>query len=79
MPPTSLIHIDLSAVHDNMRVLRRVVGRGCALCAILKANGYGLGARPLALTLARAGVDLLAVYTLQQADELLRRSLGEDR
>ncbi len=75
MPPTSLIHIDLGAVHDNMRVLRRVVGRGCAVCAILKANGYGLGARPLAVTLARAGADLLAVYTLQQAEELARESL----
>ncbi len=75
MPPTSLIHIDLGAVHDNMRVLRRVVGRGCALCAILKADGYGLGARPLAVTLARAGADLLAVYTLRQAEELARESL----
>ncbi|MEE9130218.1 MAG: alanine racemase [Phycisphaerales bacterium] len=75
MSPTSLIHIDLGAVHDNMRVLRRVVGRRCALCAILKADGYGLGARPLAVTLARAGADLLAVYTLQQAQELARESL----
>ncbi len=75
MLSTSLIHIDLGAVHDNMRVLRRVVGRGCALCAILKADGYGLGARPLAVTLARAGADLLAVYTLQHAEELACESL----
>ncbi len=75
MLSTSLIHIALGTVHDNMRVLRRVVGGRCALCAILKADGYGLGARPLAVTLARAGADLLAVYTLQHAEELACESL----
>ncbi len=75
MSPTSLIHIDLRAVHENMRVLREVVGPRCVLCPILKANGYGLGARQLAVTLAGAGADLLAVYSLQQAAELAHESL----
>ena len=75
MSPTSLIHIDLRAVHENMRVLRAVVGSHCVLCPILKANGYGLGARQLAVTLAGAGADLLAVYSLQQAAEIAHESL----
>ena len=75
MSPTSLIHIDLRAVHENMRVIREVVGSRCVLCPILKADGYGLGARQLAVTLAGAGADLLAVYSLQQAAQIAHESL----
>ena len=58
-----------------MRVIREVVGPRCVLCPILKANGYGLGAQQLAATLAGAGADLLAVYSLEQAAQLAHQSL----
>ena len=73
---TSAIDIDLSGVDNNLRVLRRIVGPRCGLCPILKADAYGLGAVPIAERLARAGADMLAVYTPAQALEVLPAGLG---
>ena len=70
MTQTSVIRIDLSALGDNMRVLRRIVGPDCALCPLVKADAYGLGAVPIARHLAACGADMLAVYTAAQALEL---------
>lgn len=47
------------------------------LCAVLKADAYGLGAAPLAQRLARAGADALAVFSPQQAVELVALNLGK--
>ncbi|TVQ61204.1 MAG: alanine racemase [Phycisphaerales bacterium] len=41
------------------------------LCAIIKADAYGLGAPPIARRLEAAGVELLGVYTPEQARDLL--------
>ncbi len=41
------------------------------LCAVVKADAYGLGAGEVGLALDQAGVDMLAVYSPAQADELL--------
>lgn len=76
MSDTSLICIDLSSVDHNMRVLRRIVGPNCAVCPIVKADGYGLGVAPIARRLVAAGADMLAVYTPQQAAELARAAVG---
>ncbi len=73
---TSAIDIDLSGLDHNLRVLRRIVGPRCGLCPILKADAYGLGAVPIAGRLARAGADMLAVYTPAQALEVLSAGLG---
>ena len=73
---TSAIDIDLSGLDHNLRVLRRIVGPSCGLCPILKADAYGLGAVPIAGRLARAGADMLAVYTPAQALEVLSAGLG---
>lgn len=76
MTQTSGIRINLSAVEHNVRVLRRVVGPDCAICPIVKADAYGLGAAPIARHLEAAGVDMLAVYTPGQAAELARAAVG---
>ncbi len=73
---TSAIDIDLSGLDHNLRVLRDVVGPGCGLCAMLKADAYGLGAVPIAEHLASAGVDMLAVFTPAQAVEVLPAAAG---
>ncbi|MHC4127950.1 MAG: alanine racemase [Planctomycetota bacterium] len=76
MSDTSRIRVNLSAVEHNVRVVRGIVGPQCVLCPIIKADGYGLGAAPIARHLKAAGADLLAVYTPAQAAELARAAVG---
>ena len=70
MQDTSAIDIDLSAIDHNMRVVRRAVGDGAALCPIVKADAYGLGVTRVARRLVSAGAGMLAVYSLRQAIEV---------
>jgi alanine racemase len=72
MRDASVIEIDLNAIAENMRLLRRIVGPDCAVCPVVKADGYGLGATRVASCLIDAGAEMLAVYTLTQAEEVLQ-------
>ncbi len=67
----SRLEIDLDAAAENLRAIRGHVGAGVAVCGVLKKDGYGVGAVPLAHPLVRAGVDMLAVYGPEEAEELL--------
>jgi alanine racemase len=53
---------------DPKQRLRR---RTPKLCAVVKANAYGLGAVQIAQRLERRGIDMLAVYAPSQAEELI--------
>ena len=71
----AIIEIDLAGIAANWRLLaRRAAPARCA--AVVKANGYGLGAAPVALALAAAGCRMFFVATLDEGI-LLRRALGE--
>jgi alanine racemase len=67
--------IDLSAVAHNVRVLRALC-RPALFCAVVKANGYGHGAEPVARAALAAGADWLAVAHLDEAAAL--RDAGID-
>jgi alanine racemase len=70
MTDTSIIEVNLAAIDNNLRVLRRVVGERVALCPVLKADGYGLGGVRMAQRLSACGLDMIAVYTPEQAAEM---------
>jgi alanine racemase len=71
-----ILDIDLGAIVANWRLLaERVVPAQCA--AVVKANGYGLGAAPVAKALAGAGCSLFFVATLDEGIAL-RRALGRE-
>ncbi len=76
MHDTSQIHVNLTAVEHNLRLLRRIVGPQCGICPVLKADGYGLGAIQVAKHLVPAGANMLAVHTLAQAAQLARAAVG---
>jgi alanine racemase len=61
--------IDLDAIAHNARVLSRIAG-SAQLCAVVKADGYGHGAVPVASELRRSGVALLAVALVTEGVEL---------
>ena len=62
--------IDLDAVRDNVRTLRSRLASGCELLAVVKANGYGHGAVPVARAALEAGATGLAVADVAEAARL---------
>ncbi len=64
------LEIDLAALADNVRSLRRLVGETCQLTAVVKANAYGHGATIIAPAALAAGADRLAVATLGEGAAL---------
>jgi alanine racemase len=67
----SEITIDLGAIRDNARRLLEALD-GAELWAVVKANGYGHGARDVARAALDAEASALCVVTLPEALELRR-------
>ncbi len=61
--------ISASAIAHNVRVLKEVMGPA-ALCAVVKANGYGHGAPMAAKAALDGGADSLAVAIVDEGIEL---------
>jgi alanine racemase len=67
--------VDLAAVRHNVALLRRVA-QPARLCVVVKSNGYGHGAVPVARAALDAGADWLAVAQVDEAVAL--REAGVD-
>ncbi|MBF0610645.1 MAG: alanine racemase [Magnetococcales bacterium] len=61
------LEIHLAALVDNFRLVQRTVGEGVAIFPVVKANGYGLGAIPIALALQQAGAHGLCLAMAEEA------------
>jgi alanine racemase len=66
----ALARVNLAAIERNVARLRSGLAPGTGLCAVVKANGYGHGALPVARVALDAGARLLAVATAEEAAEL---------
>jgi alanine racemase len=66
--------IDLDAAAENLTSVRRLVGPTRKIFAVLKADGYGFGAREMAEVFTAHGVDALAFADL--ADAIWTRRQG---
>ena len=64
--------IDLEAIRFNVRLFRGLIGDSVALMAVVKANGYGHGALPVARAALTAGADWLGVAAAEEGEELRR-------
>ena len=62
--------ISLSALRHNMRQIRSLLKPGVIFCPIIKADGYGHGAIPLAHEAAALGAGYLGVAILDEAAAL---------
>jgi alanine racemase len=69
--------LDLAAVRDNVRTLRRAAGEA-DLWAVVKADGYGHGAADVGRAALEAGATALCVASVAEATDL-RRSVGDAR
>ncbi len=70
MPVRALAAINLAAVERNVARLRAVLEPGVAFGAVVKADGYGHGALPVARAAQAGGAAWLAVATAAEAAEL---------
>ncbi|MFZ5764238.1 MAG: alanine racemase [Thermodesulfobacteriota bacterium] len=59
--PARWVEIDLAALRDNVRALRRCLPPGTELMAVVKSDAYGHGMVPVARCLAAHGVTAFAV------------------
>jgi alanine racemase len=71
-----MIEVDLAALVHNFKEIRKKVGAGCKIMAVVKANAYGHGAVPVASALARAGADWLGVASTEEGVELRESGLS---
>jgi len=62
--------VDLGAIRHNIVRLRAQLPPAGMLCAVVKANGYGHGAVPVARAALDAGAAWLGVATVPEAEEL---------
>ena len=74
--PLTWAEIDLNAYAHNIRELRRATQSQARLMAVVKANGYGHGAKVVARTALQNGADFLGVARLQEAVELRKAGLA---
>ncbi len=72
----AILTADLGAIRANYRFLKNLLGRA-ACAAVVKADGYGLGAVPVARALAKEGCDTFFVAHLSEG-LALRKAFGPD-
>jgi alanine racemase len=75
-PLRALARVNVAAIERNVARLRRELRDGAALCAVVKADGYGHGAAPAAHAALAGGATWLAVATADEATQL--RAHGVD-
>jgi len=62
--------VDLDALAHNMREIRRLAKKDALVTAVIKADGYGHGAKKIAQTLLDNGADRFAIAVLDEGIEL---------
>ena len=62
--------VDLDALAHNMREIRRLARKDALVTAVIKADGYGHGAKKIAQTLLDNGADRFAIAVLDEGIEL---------
>jgi alanine racemase len=70
MPLRALARVNLAAIERNVARLERELRGTGALCAVVKADGYGHGAVPSARAALAGGASWLAVATAAEAAQL---------
>lgn len=67
--------IDTAAIMHNTRLVKALVGEKTAVMAVVKANGYGHGAVPVAQAAIAGGATWLGVSSVQEGIELRKAGL----
>jgi len=76
MTVRALASVNLAAIERNVVRLRRELAQGTALCAVVKADGYGHGAVPAARAALAGGATWIAVVAAEEARSLRAAGIG---
>lgn len=68
--------VDLDCIGHNVRLARRTVGPRTAVLAVVKADGYGHGAGPVARAALAAGALRLGVATVEEGAALRQEGIA---
>jgi alanine racemase len=71
------VEVSGAAISANVRALKRSLAPGCQLMAVVKADGYGHGAVPVARAAAAGGASCFGVATLGEGLELRQAGFRE--
>ena len=63
------LEIDLNAITQNVAYIKRMTG--VEVMAVIKANGYGHGARPAAQAAVQGGATWCGVARIEEAAQLI--------
>lgn len=72
------IEIDLRALRENFRTIKRSVGKNVKIIATIKQQAYGHGLIPIARELSYLGVDCLGVGSIEEAISLRENGFKEE-
>ena len=75
----ALARVNVAAIERNCARLRSALRDGVALCAVVKADGYGHGAADSARAAIAGGASWLAVAGSQEARELREAGVADAR
>ena len=70
IPRPSWIEVDMAALTNNIKEIRRITNPHAQIMAVVKANAYGHGATRIAFTVLDHGADRLGVATLGEGVSL---------
>jgi len=77
VPRPTRVEIDLAALRHNFREIQCIVGPGCDVLAVVKADAYGHGVSQVAPALADAGARLFGVALVEEGVQLRRLGLEQ--
>lgn len=69
--PSSWIEISKSALRDNIRLLKRIIGPRVEFCSVVKANAYGHGLAEFVPLAEQCGVRSFGVFSAEEAASLV--------
>lgn len=75
---TSFIEISADAIKNNIKFIRKLVGKNTDLCSVIKGNAYGHGVEPVVKILKDCEVKTFAVSSASEAYEVYKYIAPED-
>ena len=71
---TTTLHINLKAVQDSIDKIKTRLTNNCKICAIIKANAYGLNSERIADEKYIKNIDYFGVVTLEEAKSIRKKN-----
>ncbi len=76
MNNSTWVEIDLNAIANNLKTIKRKVGHDTKILGIVKADAYGHGAVSVSKTLVNNGVNMLGVAFPEEGIELRKNNIN---